>query len=261
MQVGKTRRCKNGYKSNLSLGTLILVLCSFSISGQYAKSSWSFLVRTELNYGANIYRSSEFPEFAESFSEYYDGGFAWGAGLEAQYAVKPQWLLGIGLRYQNRSEFGNLENYIFPQQIDPYYGFVSGQSSDPSIIRARKSEQRDHYLEIPVRAQYVFDARSSDWYAAAGLKPALLISRSNHLYSEGAWFPAESSWNKPPDPIFQLFAQSSFGYRWLWGHELKQILELGLSLQTAVIPYDAFASFKVYSWSLGLELSYGFGGP
>lgn len=240
----------------------ILLLCAVSLKGQYAKSPWSFMVRTELNYGANLYRSSENPEYAESLTEYYDGGFAWGAGIEAQYSFKKHWLLVFGLRYQNRSEFYDLENFVLAQQIDPYYGFVQDRYFDNSLAGSGKSARRDHYLEIPIRAQYIFDAKSSDWYAAAGLKPAILISRSNHYYyQEGEWFPSQTTWTEPPDPIFQLFAQSSLGYRWLWGQNIRQILELGLSLQMAVVPHKSYANFRAYSWSLGLELSYGFGGP
>ncbi len=128
--------------------------------------AWHFGVSTYSNYSATIYvYEPGNEEIAERWKEIEVPKFSFGANMFAEYAFSKRLSFSVGLGYVNYGEQTKKwdVNFSFPDQLDPFYGFVKPTENLPPT--EVKFIYTTHAVEIPLQVKYSF---KSGFYVQGG---------------------------------------------------------------------------------------------
>jgi len=217
---------------------LILLLASCL----QAQERWTLSLHSSLAYGDYLLdqETAGGPNFYATY--------CFGAELGVRYLLSDQWALSGGLSYQQRAE----ETFVEP--LKNWVGSDPNGPPDPSIPNYDFTWRKaNHYLELPLGAEYFFTAPNSGWL----LKGALIHS----------FYLSTSIWRQTEDPnlgndysqsrneflsLYQLNLELGGAYRWRingnWSAEAGLLLQHSLSptaLETPVQSYFRMAALEL----------------
>lgn len=118
-------------------------------------SPWHFGVSTYTNYSFTMYSAEPESQWAvDIWKDTEQPKLSFGANIFTEYSFSKRLGLSIGLGYLNYGEQikVDFDGFTFPDQLDPFYGFVKPTGSIPNA--KFRFIYAVHSVEIPIQIRY-----------------------------------------------------------------------------------------------------------
>jgi|GEM_PF-6333978 len=228
------------------------VLACASLYGQGLNKDSYLLIRANSGLGSDWYLGPSAWQ-VDLQNDFYQASLAYGLGFSWQRDIGRQSMLELGLNYQRRSVISKeYINPVFPQNIDPYYGFV-GETAGGGDFGPRKVVLASHYFEIPFRWNYFFKPNREQWYIVGGINVIHEFGSSSLNRFSDSFFSESIFWNASDEFRLQGQLMGAIAYRWALNGDW--FLDAGLQAQHSFTPSRFNVPNQHYHWLVATEFS------
>ncbi len=229
---------------------IALLLWSSTIWAQYQEKDSYLKLYSTLGFGSQ-WHGGNGPGTA--LNDIYGPGLTWGFGLSWQHEFGKRSMLGLGLNYYRLGEIQREEpTFTFPDNIDPYYGFVHETSPSTSGHSWGRLARAADYISLPINWQYFLSRDRKAWYGELGVMPVYFIGQSSWMkYEDGSR--SNRSYFRSSDKFrWQIQALGKIGYRWEMTKSWS--IDAAIQAQHSLTYIPAFEGSGYYHWQVGVEL-------